>query len=81
MAMRMVRETCPMSGLVPDFPLAVGFSAPLRVASEAKVSARPTGNSLRRLISSGSGRTTYWKRALGSVADGCPRAHIPAGIV
>jgi nitronate monooxygenase len=28
-----------MSGLVPDFPLAARFSAPLRVASEAKGSA------------------------------------------
>ena len=34
-ANRMVRETGPMSELVPDFPLAGGFSAPLRVASEA----------------------------------------------
>ena len=35
-ANRMVRETGPMSKLVPDFPLAAAFSAPLRVASEAK---------------------------------------------
>ena len=35
-ATRMVRETAPMSKLVPDFPLAGSFSAPLRVASEAK---------------------------------------------
>jgi len=35
-ATRMVRETGPMSKLVPDFPLAGRFSAPLRVASEAK---------------------------------------------
>ena len=35
-ATRMVRETGPMSKLVPDFPLATGFSAPLRVVSEAK---------------------------------------------
>ncbi|MBV9441944.1 MAG: nitronate monooxygenase [Acidobacteriaceae bacterium] len=34
-ATRMVRETGPMSNLAPDFPLAAGFSAPLRVASEA----------------------------------------------
>jgi len=39
MATRMVRETGPMSKLVPDFPLAAGFSAPLRAASEAKGSA------------------------------------------
>jgi len=38
-ATRMIRETGPMSDLVPDFPLATGFSAPLRVASEAKGSA------------------------------------------
>lgn len=35
-ATRMVRETGPMSKLVPDFPRAAAFSAPLRVASEAK---------------------------------------------
>jgi nitronate monooxygenase len=35
-ATRMVREMGPISELVPDFPLAGGFSAPLRVASEAK---------------------------------------------
>jgi nitronate monooxygenase len=34
-ANRMVREMGPMSELVPDFPLAGSFSAPLRVASEA----------------------------------------------
>src|SRR5262249_1785502 len=39
MATRMVRETGPMSGVVPDFPLAAAFSAPLRVASEASGSA------------------------------------------
>jgi len=39
MATRMVRETGPMSQLAPDFPLAASFSAPLRVASEAKGSA------------------------------------------
>jgi nitronate monooxygenase len=33
---RMVREIGPMSKLAPDFPLAGGFSAPLRAASEAK---------------------------------------------
>jgi nitronate monooxygenase len=32
---RMVRETGPMSELVPEFPLAVGFSAPLRSKAEA----------------------------------------------
>jgi nitronate monooxygenase len=32
---RMVREIGPMSQLLPDFPIATGFSAPLRVASEA----------------------------------------------
>jgi nitronate monooxygenase len=36
MVTRMVRETGPMSKLVPDFPLATAFSAPLRVAGEAK---------------------------------------------
>jgi nitronate monooxygenase len=35
-ATRMVQEIGPISGLVPDFPLAGGFSAPLRAASEAK---------------------------------------------
>jgi nitronate monooxygenase len=35
-ANRMIRETGPMSKLVPDFPLPTAFSAPLRVASEAK---------------------------------------------
>jgi nitronate monooxygenase len=35
-ANRMTRETGPMSKLVPDFPLAGRFSAPLRVASETK---------------------------------------------
>jgi nitronate monooxygenase len=35
-ATRMVREIGPISELVPDFPLAGGFSAPLRVKSEAK---------------------------------------------
>jgi nitronate monooxygenase len=35
-ATRMVRETGPISKLVPDFPLAGRFSAPLRAASEAK---------------------------------------------
>ena len=35
-ATRMVREIGPMSELVPEFPLAGHFSAPLRVASEAK---------------------------------------------
>jgi nitronate monooxygenase len=35
-ANRMVREIGPMSELVPDFPLASGFSAPLRVASETR---------------------------------------------
>ena len=35
-ASRMVRETGPISELVPDFPLAGGFSAPLREASEAR---------------------------------------------
>ena len=35
-AIRMVREIGPISDLVPDFPLAGGFSAPLRVTSEAK---------------------------------------------
>jgi nitronate monooxygenase len=34
-AVRMVREIGPISGLAPDFPLAASFSAPLRVASEA----------------------------------------------
>jgi nitronate monooxygenase len=38
-ATRMSRETGPMSKLVPDFPLATDFSAPLRAASEAKGSA------------------------------------------
>jgi nitronate monooxygenase len=38
-ATRMVQETGPMSKLAPDFPLATGFSAPLRVSSEAKGSA------------------------------------------
>jgi nitronate monooxygenase len=33
---RMIREIGPMSELVPDFPLAGRFSAPLRAASEAK---------------------------------------------
>jgi nitronate monooxygenase len=33
---RMVREIGPMTKLAPDFPLAGRFSAPLRVASEAK---------------------------------------------
>jgi nitronate monooxygenase len=33
---RMVRETGPMSKVVPDFPLATSFSVPLRVASEAR---------------------------------------------
>src|SRR5262249_14738190 len=51
MATRMVRETGPMSGLVPGFPLAHGASAPLRVATEAKESAelRPiwSGKSFR----------------------------------
>jgi nitronate monooxygenase len=32
----MVREIGPISELVSDFPLAGGFSAPLRVKSEAK---------------------------------------------
>jgi nitronate monooxygenase len=32
---RFVREVGPMSQLVPDFPIAIGFSAPLRAASEA----------------------------------------------
>jgi nitronate monooxygenase len=32
---RFVRERGPMSQLVPDFPMATGFSAPLRAASEA----------------------------------------------
>jgi nitronate monooxygenase len=35
LANRMVREIGPMSDLVPGFPLAVGFSAPLRTKSEA----------------------------------------------
>jgi nitronate monooxygenase len=35
-ATRMVRELGPMSKLVPDFPLAGPFSAPLRLAAEAK---------------------------------------------
>ena len=35
-ANRMVREAGPISKVVPDFPLATAFSAPLRVASEAK---------------------------------------------
>ena len=35
-ATRMVREIGPISELVPDFPLTAGFSAPLRVKSEAK---------------------------------------------
>jgi nitronate monooxygenase len=35
-ANRMVRENGSMSKLVPDFPLAAAFSAPLRVASEEK---------------------------------------------
>jgi nitronate monooxygenase len=35
-ANRMVRETGPISPVVPDFPLAGRFSAPLRVASEAR---------------------------------------------
>lgn len=35
-ATRMVREIGPISELAPDFPLAGGFSAPLRVKSEAK---------------------------------------------
>ena len=39
MATRVVREIGPMSELVPDFPLAAGFSAPLRVTSEARGSA------------------------------------------
>jgi nitronate monooxygenase len=34
-ANRLIQEVGPMSDLVPDFPLAGGFSAPLRVASEA----------------------------------------------
>jgi nitronate monooxygenase len=34
-ACRMVREIGPISGLVPDFPLAASFSAPLRTKSEA----------------------------------------------
>jgi nitronate monooxygenase len=33
---RMIQETGPISKLVPDFPLAARFSAPLRVASEPK---------------------------------------------
>jgi nitronate monooxygenase len=33
---RLVREAGPISELVPDFPLASRFSAPLRIASEAK---------------------------------------------
>ena len=37
-ANRMVRETGTMSDLVPDFPLATHFSAPLRIAAEAKAS-------------------------------------------
>ncbi len=35
-ANRIVRETGPLSDVAPDFPLASRFSAPLRVASEAK---------------------------------------------
>ena len=35
-ATRLVREIGPMSELAPEFPLAAHFSAPLRVASEAK---------------------------------------------
>ena len=35
-ATRMIRETGPISELVPDFPIAADFSAPLRVASEGK---------------------------------------------
>jgi nitronate monooxygenase len=35
-ANRMIRETGPMTKLAPDFPIAGGFSAPLRAAAEAK---------------------------------------------
>jgi nitronate monooxygenase len=35
-ATRLVREIGPMSKLAPDFPLATGFSTPLRAASEVK---------------------------------------------
>jgi nitronate monooxygenase len=35
-ANRMIRETGPMTKLAPDFPIAGGFSVPLRAAAEAK---------------------------------------------
>jgi nitronate monooxygenase len=55
-ANRMVRETGPMSKLVPDFPLAGRFSAPLRVASEAK--------GLTDFTPMWSGQSACWAREL-----------------